>query len=63
MTPTERNFLAGAYQWTVREVVDPTTGTSVLIFARDGIARRVRHYPSNWRELSNEALLALSWSP
>jgi hypothetical protein len=33
-----------------------------LLFKGEHIARRVRRYPKNWRELSDEALYALSWS-
>jgi hypothetical protein len=33
-----------------------------LVFESDGAVRRVRHYPENWRALSDEALFALSWS-
>lgn len=58
----ERSFVAHTETWSVREVLDPSTQTRVLIFASPGIARRVRSYPPNWRDLSSEALLALSWS-
>jgi hypothetical protein len=57
----ERSFLIAAQSWSVCEVIDPTTLTPVLIFAGTGVARRVRNYPADWRELSNEALYALSW--
>jgi hypothetical protein len=33
-----------------------------LVFESDGAVRRVRHFPANWRALSDEALFALSWS-
>ena len=33
-----------------------------LVFESDGAVRRVRHYPENWRALSDAALFALSWS-
>jgi hypothetical protein len=33
-----------------------------LLFKGDHIARRIREYPKHWRELSDEALYALSWS-
>lgn len=32
-----------------------------LIFASDAAVRRVRDYPADWHECSDEALLALSW--
>jgi hypothetical protein len=58
----ERAYTIEACAWTVREVVDRTTSTHVLIFASAGTARRVRNFPSNWRELPAEDLHALSWS-
>ena len=33
-----------------------------LIFESDNIVRRVRNFPANWRELSDDDLLALSWA-
>jgi hypothetical protein len=57
----ERSFVVGAHTWTVCEVIDTITLTRVLIFAGTGVGRRVRNYPSNWRELSSEALYKLSW--
>ena len=32
-----------------------------LIFETDTVVRRVRNYPTNWRELSDNELLTLSW--
>lgn len=58
----ERTFLVDGHVWTVREAVDPVTRTRSLIFSTDGLARRVRKYPPNWRELSSDELRALSWS-
>ena len=34
-----------------------------LIFESDMAVRRVRNYPANWRQLSDQDLLSLSWSP
>ena len=39
---------------------DRRSGAS-LIFESDGAMRRVRNYPANWMELSNDELAALSW--
>jgi hypothetical protein len=52
-------FRVGFQLWSVYEDLEhgPT-----LIFETDGIARRVRQYPQNWRELTAEELYALSWS-
>ena len=36
--------------------------SSSLVFESDGAVRRVRHFPENWRKLSDDALFALSWS-
>ena len=36
--------------------------SNTLIFESDGVVRRVREFPKNWRELSTAALLALSWT-
>lgn len=35
--------------------------TPSLVFDSDGIVRRVREYPPDWRTLSDENLFALSW--
>jgi hypothetical protein len=32
-----------------------------LVFETDGVIRRVREYPSNWAELSDAALMSVSW--
>lgn len=39
---------------------DRRTGMS-LIFASESAVRRVRDYPADWKDLGDEALLALSW--
>jgi len=39
---------------------DRRSGMS-LIFASEAAVRRVRDFPSDWMELSDEELLALSW--
>ena len=41
---------------------DRTEFGPALIFFGPGIARRVRHYPGNWRELAAEGLYELSLS-
>jgi hypothetical protein len=58
----ERSYVVNAQTWTVRETMDPTTATPVLIFSSVGVGRRVRNYPEHWRSLSSEELQALSWS-
>ena len=37
-------------------------GSNTLIFESDGVMRRVRNYPPNWRELSDAELVRLSWT-
>jgi hypothetical protein len=37
-------------------------GANTLVFESDGVIRRVRNYPKDWRELSVEELFALSWA-
>lgn len=32
-----------------------------LVFESDGVIRRVRNYPTNWVELTDEELLDVSW--
>ena len=36
-------------------------GSNTLVFESDGVMRRVRSFPANWRTLSIAELLALSW--
>lgn len=59
---SERSYEVGKHRWTVREVIDPVTLTRVLVFTSDGVGRRVRHYPTGWRELPTAELDELSWS-
>jgi hypothetical protein len=51
-------------QWRVYELesgpYDRRSGCS-LIFESDGVLRRVRDYPTNWRELSDTELMVVSW--
>lgn len=52
-------------EWRVYEL-EPASydrrGSNTLVFETDGVMRRVRNYPADWRELSPDALLALSWT-
>lgn len=50
--------------WSVNELsdrLDPTRTRWSLVFSGDAAIRRVREYPGNWRELSDSALIALSF--
>jgi hypothetical protein len=64
-TPPSRMLVddEGAH-WTVYEQsfggYDRRGGRS-LIFNSDFAVRRVRNFPANWQDLSEEELMALSW--
>lgn len=52
-------------EWRVYELLPASydrRGGNTLVFETDGVIRRVRNFPDNWRELSPQALLALSWT-
>jgi hypothetical protein len=36
--------------------------TTSLVFETENTVRRVRTFPAGWRDLSDDALVALSWS-
>lgn len=63
---TRRTFTASdGVPWSVSEYVESTSGAAddrYLVFECDGVMRRGRHFPSEWRELGTDALLALSWA-
>lgn len=56
-----RSLQSEGVTWSVYEDQSASVGPS-LIFECDKIARRVRDYPENWRDLSDAELVALSWS-
>ena len=60
-TLTRALFIDGVL-WTIYELppqnFDPGAGPS-LIFESDSVVRRVKHFPTDWRELSGTALAAL----
>jgi hypothetical protein len=55
---------ADGQRWQVFErafdTFDRRSGAS-LIFVSEVAMRRVRNYPANWMELSDDALASLSW--
>lgn len=61
---TGRTVHASDGYWRVYEVesgpYDRRSGPS-LIFESDGVLRRVRDYPANWRELPDAELMEVSW--
>lgn len=52
-------------QWTVRELEGPSydrrTTARSLVFVCDDAMRRVRNYPADWFDWSNDALYGLSF--
>ena len=50
------------HAWEVRELNDPATSLPTLVFVGGTGARRVRTYPTSWRELLDDELYTLSWS-
>jgi hypothetical protein len=64
-SPAARTFMdADGTRWRVYEQAfgdyDRRSGMS-LIFASEAAVRRVRDFPSEWPQLTDEELLALSW--
>ena len=63
-TPAKiRHFLADGYHWAVHEVPAPQfdrRGGTHLVFDGELVMRRVRTYPTDWFELPDEELYALS---
>lgn len=52
-------------EWRVYELAGNSydrRASNTLIFESDGVMRRVRSFPENWRELSPAELLTLSWT-
>jgi hypothetical protein len=58
----ERSLIIDKQAWEVRELIDPVSLSPTLVFPGASIAWRVRSYPANWRELTDNELYALSWS-
>lgn len=56
----ERRFVIAGEGWCVWEDAYSPNGSS-LVFENTSVARRVREYPANWRDLPDEKLYALSW--
>jgi hypothetical protein len=61
--PTRVIYGSDGELWVVRELAAPAfdrRDTPSLVFSTDDVMRRVRNYPSNWFELSDEALFEVS---
>lgn len=59
----ERELIADDQRWIVHEIPAPAfdrRGGTHLLFEADHVMRRVRVYPGNWYELSDEELYALT---
>ena len=55
-----RYFRVDGANWLV--CIDQSENGPALLFLGPGVMRRVRSYPTDWLELSDDALYALSWS-
>jgi uncharacterized UPF0160 family protein len=60
--PDARLLRAGPVEWAVYEHCHSYVGRS-LIFESDRVVRRVRNYPANWRDLTDEQLREVSLCP
>jgi hypothetical protein len=58
-------FLNNGIAWTVHEYAADSPmahgAGACLIFECEGVVRRVRTFPVNWRDLEDEKLALLSW--
>jgi len=62
---TGRSLIADDRSWLVYELPSGAfdrRSTPTLIFECEGLIRRVRNYPPEWRDLSDDELPKLSWS-
>ena len=58
-----RRISADGLRWIVQEVPAPAfdrRGGNHLLFDGESVMRRVREFPANWAELSDDELYALS---
>jgi hypothetical protein len=55
-----RRLSGGEHAWLVYELEQYDRRGRTLVFESDSIVRRIRNYPANWRDLSDEDLDALS---
>lgn len=58
-------ILVDDVEWLVYELppmVFDRRNRSSLVFESDTTVRRIRHFPTDWRELGADDLFALSWS-
>lgn len=58
-----RRISADGLRWIVQEVAAPAfdrRGGTHLLFDGESVMRRLREFPANWHELSDDALYELS---
>ena len=56
-----RSLVSDGHAWTVCERPVPySSAQRALLFMSDRVARRVKRYPPNWFDLSDEALAEVS---
>jgi hypothetical protein len=56
-----RSLLIDGIKWLIHDERDPAYpgGEPVLICYGPGIARRIRHFPAKWRELTDGELIQI----
>jgi hypothetical protein len=56
-----RSLIIDGIKWLIHEERDPANlgGEPVLICYGPGIARRIRHFPANWRDLADDELMRI----
>ena len=62
---TARRIETEEAHWLVYELPASTLdrrSAPTLVFESEYLMRRLRNYPSDWRELPDDELLAVSWS-
>lgn len=62
---TARRVMVDGVLWLVYELQArqfDRRGTTSLVFESEMAVRRVRDFPTNWRMLTDEQLLTLSWT-
>jgi hypothetical protein len=61
--PPVRIISTGDTEWRVYEQLSPydRRRRADLVFESEDVIRRVRNYPLDWMELTDDALLAVSW--
>lgn len=63
LRPRSREIVVGATVWRVYEHVPQydRRAAATLVFVSEGAMRRVRDFPPQWWDLSDDELLGVSW--